>query len=182
MTVSSLLCRSSIFVSTCKTKAIKSYRFYDHTFHVKTFSKHMYTERQKSCTTYIFAIFLQIKTFFVILKLSLTYGTRTIRTLVNSALVNSDPILFGPSQFGPWPLVNSDPTTGQFGPFCNGQFGPHQIFFFGQFGPFSLVKSDLISGQFGPFSLVNSGLTSGQFGKFLLVSSDLTSCRFHQSS
>ena len=28
-------------------------------------------------------------------------GTRTIRTLVNSALVNSDPILFGPSQFGP---------------------------------------------------------------------------------
>ena len=28
------------------------------------------------------------------------YGTRTIRTLVNSALVNSDPILFGPSQFG----------------------------------------------------------------------------------
>ena len=36
-------------------------------------------------------------------------GTRTIRTLVNSALVNSDPILFGPSQFGPCPLVNSDP-------------------------------------------------------------------------
>ena len=28
-------------------------------------------------------------------------GTRTIRTLDNSALVNSDPILFGPSQFGP---------------------------------------------------------------------------------
>ena len=28
-------------------------------------------------------------------------GTRTIRTLVNSALVNSDPILFSPSQFGP---------------------------------------------------------------------------------
>ena len=63
-----------------------------------------------------------------------------------------------------------------------GQFGPHQIFFFGQFGPFSLVNSDLISGQFGPFSLVNSDLTSGQFGKFLLVSSDLTSCQFHQSS
>ena len=28
------------------------------------------------------------------------WGTRTIRTLDNSALVNSDPILFGPSQFG----------------------------------------------------------------------------------
>ena len=28
-------------------------------------------------------------------------GTRTIRTLDNSDLVNSDPILFGPSQFGP---------------------------------------------------------------------------------
>ena len=28
-------------------------------------------------------------------------GTRAIWTLVNSALVNSDPILFGPSQFGP---------------------------------------------------------------------------------
>ena len=106
---------------------------------------------------------------------------------------NSDLGQFGPSQF--WTLfysalVNSDldpcsirtPTTGQFGPFCNGQFGPHQIFFYGQFGPFSLVNSDLISGQFGPFSLVNSDITSGQFGKFILVSSDLTSCRFHQSS
>ena len=43
-----------------------------------------------------------------------------------------------------------------------------KYFVFGQFGPFSLVNSDLISGQFGPFSLVNSDLTSGQFGKFLL--------------
>ena len=96
----------------------------------------------------------------------------SFRTLFYSALVNSD--------LDPWSIRT--PTTGQFGPFCNGQFGPHQIFFFGQFGPFSLVNSDLISGQFGPFSLVNSDLTSGQFGKFLLVSSDLISCRFHKSS
>ena len=80
--------------------------------------------------------------------------------------LNSDPILFGPSQFGPSALVNSDPTSGQFGPFCNGQFRTHQTFFFGQFGPFSLVNSDLpvvnsdlfnwpirtfIKGQFGPY-------------------------------
>ena len=32
----------------------------------------------------------------------------TIRTLANSALVNSNPKKFGPSQFGPRPLVNSD--------------------------------------------------------------------------
>ena len=34
----------------------------------------IYTERQKSCTTYIFAFFLQIEIFFEILKLSLTYA------------------------------------------------------------------------------------------------------------
>ena len=84
------------------------------------------------------------------------------------------------SDLDPWSIWT--PTTGQFGHFSNGQFGPHQIFFVGQFGPFSLVNSDLTSGQFGPFSLVNSDLTRGQFGPFPLVSSDLTSCRFHQSS
>ena len=86
-------------------------------------------------------------------------GNRTIRTLANSALVNSDPILFGPSQFedlDPWSIRTS--TTGHFGPFCNGQFGPHQILFFGQFGPFSMVNSDLTSGQFEPFPLANSDL------------------------
>ena len=34
----------------------------------------IYTERQKSCTTYIFALFLQIENFFEILKLSRTYA------------------------------------------------------------------------------------------------------------
>ena len=56
------------------------------------------------------------------------------------------------SDLDPWSIWT--PTTGQFGPFCNGQFGPHQILFVGQFGPFSWVNSDLKSCQFGPFSLV----------------------------
>ena len=79
----------------------------------------------------------------------------TIRTLANSALVNSDPKKFGPSQFGPRPLVNSD--------------------------PFLLVNSDLKNKN----SLVNSDLfcwsvrtfSIGQFGPFPLVNSDL----FHWS-
>ena len=104
------------------------------------------------------------KTVFNLLCFALN-GTRRIRTLDNSALVNSDPILFGPGQFGPRPLVNSDLFV-----MVNSDLIRY----------FSLVNSDLISDQFGPFSLVNSDLTSGQFGKFLLVSSDLTSCRFHQ--
>ena len=52
----------------------------------------------------------------LILNLNTTLQTQnatselwTIRTLANSALVNSDPKKFGPSQFGPRPLVNSDP-------------------------------------------------------------------------
>ena len=80
-----------------------------------------------------------------------------MRTLFYSVLVNSD--------LDPWSIRT--PTTGQFGPFCNGQFGPHQIFFFGQFGPFSLVNSDLISGQYGPLL----GLDFGQFGP--KINSDL---------
>ena len=34
-------------------------------------------------------------------------GIMTMQTLDDSGLLNSDPILFGPSQFGPRPLVNS---------------------------------------------------------------------------
>ena len=66
----------------------------------------------------------------------------TIRTLANSALVNSDPK--------------------KFGPFFIGQFGPQKEKFFGQFGPFLLVNSDLFHwsirtfsfGQFGPLPYV----------------------------
>ena len=90
-------------------------------------------------------------------------GLWTIRTFANSALVNSDPKNAA--------LVNSDPdhwsirtpTTGQFGPYFIGQFGPQLEKIFGQFGPFLLVNSDLFHwsiqtfsfGQFGPIPLVN---------------------------
>ena len=95
---------------------------------------------------------------------------------------NNAIIIMATGQFGPWlnrpksirtlfysaldPWSIRTPTTGQFGPFCIGQFGPHQIFFFGQFGPFSLVNSDLTSGQFGPFLLVQ---VTGQFGPRLIL-------------
>ena len=76
-----------------------------------------------------------------------------IRTLFYSALGNSD--------LDPWSIRT--PTTGQFGPFCNGQFGPHQIFFFGQFGPFywsirtlSVVNSDLFHWSIRTLPVVNS--------------------------
>ena len=36
-------------------------------------------------------------------------GMWSIHTLDDSALVNSDLNFFGSSQFGPWPLVDSDP-------------------------------------------------------------------------
>ena len=61
-------------------------------------------------------------------------GTWLIRTLANSALVNSNPILFGPSQFGLRTLANLDPDP--------------------WFIRTSLVNSDLIK----CFSLVNSYL------------------------
>ena len=99
-----------------------------------------------------------------------------VRTLANSALVYSDPKIFGPSQFGPRPLSIWPPTTGQFGPFFIGQFGPQKEKFFGQFGPFLLVNSDLFHwsirtfsiGQFGPFPLVNSDLCHWSIRTFKL--------------
>ena len=95
----------------------------------------------------------------------------TIRTLANSALVNSDPKKFGPSQFGPRPLVNSDLDHWSIRAFFIGQFGPQNEKFFGQFGPFQLVNSDLFYwsirtfsfSQFGPFPLVNSDLRIKHF-------------------
>ena len=50
----------------------------------------------------------------------------TIRTLANSALVNSDPKKFGPSQFGPRPLINSDPDHWSIRTLFIGQFGPQK--------------------------------------------------------
>ena len=91
----------------------------------------------------------------------------TIRTLANSALVNSDPKKFGPSQFGPRPLVNSDPDHWSIRTPTTGQFGPQKKKkFFGQFGPFLLVNSDLLHLSIRTFSF-------GQFGPFPLLSSDL---------
>ena len=60
----------------------------------------------------------------------------SIRTLDDSALVNSDLNFFGPSQFGPCPLVNLDP-TGQFGPFFIFLLPNSDLFFF------FLANSDL---------------------------------------
>ena len=50
----------------------------------------------------------------------------TIRTLANSALVNSDPKKFGPSQFGPRLMVNSDLDHWSIRTFFIGQFGPQK--------------------------------------------------------
>ena len=96
----------------------------------------------------------------------------TIRTLANSALVNSDLKKFDPSLFGPQPRVNSDPDYWSIRTFLIGQFGPQKerilwsvwTFSLGQFGPFPLVNSDLFLwlirtfsiGQFGPFQYVFS--------------------------
>ena len=105
----------------------------------------------------------------------------TIRTLANSALVNLNPKIFDPSQFGPRPLVNSDLDHWPIRAFLldNSDLKKKN----------SLVNSDLLSwstrtfsiGQIGPFLLVNSDLfhwsiqtfSVGQFGPFSLVSSDL---------
>ena len=75
----------------------------------------------------------------------------TIRTLANSALVNSDPKKFGPSQFGPRPLVNSDPDHWSIRTlfYWSIRTSKRKIlwsirtFSLGQFGPFPLVNSDL---------------------------------------
>ena len=98
----------------------------------------------------------------------------TIRTLANSAIVNSDPKKFGPSQFGPRPLVNSDLDHWSIRTFfCwsirtskKENLWSIRTFSIGQFGHFPLVNSDLFHwsirtlsiGQFGPIPLVNSGL------------------------
>ena len=94
----------------------------------------------------------------------------TIRTLANSALVNSDPKKFGPSQFGPRPLVNSDPDHWSIWAlfYWSIRSSKRKIlwsirtFSLGQFGPFPLVYSDLFHwsirtfsiGQFGPLHYV----------------------------
>ena len=87
----------------------------------------------------------------------------TIRALANSALVNSDPKKFGPTQFGPRPLVNSDPDHWSIRTHFIGRLGPQKIKLFGQFGPLLLVSSDLSIGQFGPFPLLISNLSSMYF-------------------
>ena len=77
----------------------------------------------------------------------------TIRTLANSALV----YLY----LDHWSIRT--PTTGQFGYFLIGQFGPKKEKKIGQFGPFLLVNWDLFHwsirtfsfSPFGPFPLVN---------------------------
>ena len=95
----------------------------------------------------------------------------TIRTLANSALINSDPKKFGPSQFGHRPLVNSDPDHWSIRTLFYWSIRTSKIkilwsirtFPVGQFGPFPLVNSEIRTfsvGQFGPFPLVNSDLLS----------------------
>ena len=88
----------------------------------------------------------------------------SIRTLKNSGLVNSD--------LDHWSILT--PTTGQFGPFFIGRYGPQKEKNLWSIRTFSLVR-------FGPFPLVNSDLfhwstrtfSFGQFGPFPLVISDL---------
>ena len=83
----------------------------------------------------------------------------TIRTLANSALVNSDPKKFGPSQIVLRPPVNSDPDHWSIRTLFNWSIRTSKrkilwsirTFSLGQFGPFPLVNSDL-------FPLVNSDL------------------------
>ena len=87
------------------------------------------------------------------------YGTRLIRTLANLALVNSDPILFCPSQLGPLPLVNLESNHWSIWTFfywsiwtsSNIILWSIRTISIGRFGPFQLVNSDLTSGQFRPF-------------------------------
>ena len=101
----------------------------------------------------------------------------TIRTLANSALVNSDPKKYGPSQFGPRPLANSDPdhwSIRTFFSFVNSDLKKKN----------SLVNSDLFSwsirtfsiGQFGPFPLVNSDLFHLPIRTFALCIFHIENC------
>ena len=92
----------------------------------------------------------------------------TIRTLAHSALVNSDSKKFGPRQFGPRPLVNSDPDHWSIRTlfYWSIRTSKRKIlwsirtFSLGQFGPFPLVNSDLFHWSIRTFSF-------GQFGPFL---------------
>ena len=105
------------------------------------------------------------------------YELWTIRTLANSALVNSDPKKFGPSKFGPRPLVNSDPDHWSIRTLFYWLIRTSKrkilwsirTFSLGQFGPFQLVNSDLFLWSIRTFSI-------GQFGPFPLVNSDLFHC------
>ena len=96
----------------------------------------------------------------------------TIRTLANSALANSDPKKFGSSQFGPRPLINSDPDHWSIRTLFNWSIRTSKrkilwsirTFSLGQFGPFPLFNSDIFLcsirtfsiGQFGPLPYVFS--------------------------
>ena len=94
----------------------------------------------------------------------------TIRTLANTALVNSDPKKIGPSQFGPRPLVNSDPDHWSIRTLFYWSIRSSKIkilwsirtFSVNQFGPFPLVNSDLFRWSIRTFSI-------GHFGPSLYV-------------
>ena len=81
----------------------------------------------------------------------------TIRTLDISALVNSDPKKFGPSQFGPRPLVNSDPDHWSIRTAKRKILWSIRTFSIGQFGPFPLTNSDLFHWSIRTFSNGHSG-------------------------
>ena len=80
-------------------------------------------------------------------------------------IVNSDPKKFGPSQFGPRPLVNSDLDHWSIWTLFYWSIRTSKIkilwlirtFSVGQFGPFPLVDSDLLLWSIRTFSI-------GQFG------------------
>ena len=108
----------------------------------------------------------------------------TIRTLANSALVNSDPKKFGPSQFGPRPLVSSDPDHWSIRTLFNWSIRTSirknlwsiRTFSIGQFGPFPFVNSDLFHWSIRTFSF-------GQFGLFhYLFSTKKTSIRLKRAN
>ena len=76
-------------------------------------------------------------------------ATWLIRTWAYSVLVNSDPIFFGPTQFEHRPLAKWD-----FFSLVNSD--PQQFFFFGQFGPFPSVNSDLFHWSIRSLPVVSS--------------------------
>ena len=91
--------------------------------------------------------FAGVYLFFLFLLQNIDCGELlTIRTLANSALVNSALVN---SDLNHWSIRTS--TTGQFGPFSVGQFGPQKK-------RKSLVNSDLFYWSIQTFPLVNSDL------------------------